>query len=135
MCFFFFKQKTAYELRISDWSSDVCSSDLGLRRSPGRGRRKSRPPRESAQLLSSSSSSAEMLLRPCRGGSDSFIVHGELNTILPFRHGYTERFSLCDVRSERMLDGTISEKRRVGKECIRRGRSRWSEEHSKKKKQ
>src|SRR3546814_1207069 len=36
--FFFFKQKTAYEMRISDWSSDVCSSDLpaalgqGLRR-------------------------------------------------------------------------------------------------------
>src|SRR3546814_10687162 len=28
MCFFFFKQKAAYELRISDWSSDVCSSDL-----------------------------------------------------------------------------------------------------------
>src|SRR3546814_7841299 len=28
-CFFFFKQKTAYEMRISDWSSDVCSSDLG----------------------------------------------------------------------------------------------------------
>src|SRR3546814_8565453 len=27
-CFFFFKQKTAYERRISDWSSDVCSSDL-----------------------------------------------------------------------------------------------------------
>src|SRR3546814_9617996 len=32
--FFFFKQKTAYEMRISDWSSDVCSSDL-----PGRGER------------------------------------------------------------------------------------------------
>src|SRR3546814_7345001 len=32
MClfFFFFKQKTAYEMRISDWSSDVCSSDLWL---------------------------------------------------------------------------------------------------------
>src|SRR3546814_12742937 len=28
MVFFFFKQKTAYEMRISDWSSDVCSSDL-----------------------------------------------------------------------------------------------------------
>src|SRR3546814_2092227 len=28
MLFFFFKQKTAYEMRISDWSSDVCSSDL-----------------------------------------------------------------------------------------------------------
>src|SRR3546814_6999203 len=32
--FFFFKQKTAYEMRISDWSSDVCSSDLALRRRP-----------------------------------------------------------------------------------------------------
>src|SRR3546814_9814021 len=30
MSFFFFKQKTAYEMRISDWSSDVCSSDLSL---------------------------------------------------------------------------------------------------------
>src|SRR3546814_5031995 len=42
--FFFFKQKTAYEMRISDWSSDVCSSDLlpearhlRSRRSPRRG--------------------------------------------------------------------------------------------------
>src|SRR3546814_20163875 len=40
---FFFKQKTAYEVRISDWSSDVCSSDLSLPRqtcghhAPGRG--------------------------------------------------------------------------------------------------
>src|SRR3546814_9842628 len=29
LCFFFFKQKTAYEMRISEWSSDVCSSNLG----------------------------------------------------------------------------------------------------------
>src|SRR3546814_4046412 len=35
---FFFKQKTAYELRISDWSSDVCSSDLAVH-----GARQSRP--------------------------------------------------------------------------------------------
>src|SRR3546814_10489473 len=33
--FFFFKQKTAYEMRISDWSSDVCSSDLILGHSMG----------------------------------------------------------------------------------------------------
>src|SRR3546814_8424144 len=43
-CFFFFKQKTAYEMRISDWSSDVCSSDLDalLRRfaAPRRRRRR-----------------------------------------------------------------------------------------------
>src|SRR3546814_4069215 len=30
LLFFFFKQKTAYEMRISDWSSDVCSSDLAF---------------------------------------------------------------------------------------------------------
>src|SRR3546814_6161429 len=36
MVFFLFKQKTAYEMRISDWSSDVCSSDLGLNKTyPG----------------------------------------------------------------------------------------------------
>src|SRR3546814_3377624 len=32
--FFFFKQKTAYEMRISDWSSDVCSSDLMTTQNP-----------------------------------------------------------------------------------------------------
>src|SRR3546814_10610527 len=31
ICVFFVKQKTAYEMRISDWSSDVCSSDLEIR--------------------------------------------------------------------------------------------------------
>src|SRR3546814_1841536 len=36
--FFFFKQKTAYELRISDWSSDVCSSDLPSRAADRRAR-------------------------------------------------------------------------------------------------
>src|SRR3546814_2110865 len=34
LLFFFFKQKTAYEMRISDWSSDVCSSDLPGRLEP-----------------------------------------------------------------------------------------------------
>src|SRR3546814_10816425 len=34
--FFFFKQKTAYEMRISDWSSDVCSSDLLLQTNSAR---------------------------------------------------------------------------------------------------
>src|SRR3546814_6313741 len=47
--FFFFKQKTAYEMRISDWSSDVCSSDLaGLRWRPpaaSASRRQRRRPR------------------------------------------------------------------------------------------
>src|SRR3546814_5028893 len=36
LSFFFFKQKTAYEMRISDWSSDVCSSDLLFFNTPAR---------------------------------------------------------------------------------------------------
>src|SRR3546814_10502551 len=52
--FFFVKQKTAYEMRISDWSSDVCSSDLngpevsrlGGRRTEGRRRRQGRARRD-----------------------------------------------------------------------------------------
>src|SRR3546814_5428738 len=38
-CFVFFKQKTAYEMRISDWSSDVCSSDLMTDAEAARGTR------------------------------------------------------------------------------------------------
>src|SRR3546814_16676134 len=47
--FFFFKQKTAYEMRISDWSSDVCSSDLSLypARSPQRRRARGAQSRQS----------------------------------------------------------------------------------------
>src|SRR5213596_4043127 len=41
--FFFFKQRTAYEMRPGDWSSDVCSSDLFRKRKTGRGRRRSGP--------------------------------------------------------------------------------------------
>src|SRR3546814_5658952 len=54
--FFFFKQKTAYEMRISDWSSDVCSSDLavgaaehGAERLPDRGKREPRRERDHAE--------------------------------------------------------------------------------------
>src|SRR3546814_19853108 len=60
LIFFFFKQKTAYEMRISDWSSDVCSSDLlalrhdrtGLRRRPCQS---DRPLRRRSRRFSSTS--------------------------------------------------------------------------------
>src|SRR3546814_1805633 len=42
--FFFFKQKTAYEMRISDWSSDVCSSDLAWPTRPTAATRRTRSP-------------------------------------------------------------------------------------------
>src|SRR3546814_1635707 len=51
-CFvFFFKQKTAYEMRISDWSSDVCSSDLGRGGIAGGVRVRDRPPSRPRRLL------------------------------------------------------------------------------------
>src|SRR3546814_6626896 len=46
--FFFFKQKTAYEMRISDWSSDVCSSDL-LAELTGQGAERGRQPAGASQ--------------------------------------------------------------------------------------
>src|SRR3546814_9580192 len=52
--FFFFKQKTAYEMRISDWSSDVCSSDLNndvIELDPGAPSRAESPRITRAQLV------------------------------------------------------------------------------------
>src|SRR3546814_2142919 len=59
--FLFFKQKTAYEMRISDWSSDVCSSDLSryrLRATPSR----------TARRLHSKVMNSTTLNRKCRTG-------------------------------------------------------------------
>src|SRR3546814_4478181 len=57
---FFFKQKTAYEMRISDWSSDVCSSDLPAR---VRGERRP-PPRRAAATCRPGSSHGSADRRP-----------------------------------------------------------------------
>src|SRR3546814_8719871 len=106
-CVFFFKQKTAYEMRISDWSSDVCSSDLsaivvllpgfypgpagwrGLLRRSGQSLIEARQYRMGWRLL---------LPAPLQG---------------------------CRRRSPR----NRSEERRVGKECVSTCRSRWSPYH------
>src|SRR3546814_8593647 len=78
--FFFFKQKTAYEMRSSDWSSDVCSSDLitvgadhlGDRngRDQARTRRPDRRPRRPARLAQSWAGACENAVRQhrCRAG-------------------------------------------------------------------
>src|SRR3546814_3935246 len=49
--FFFFKQKTAYEMRISDWSSDVCSSDLSHRHTAFPGTTLTPPPQPQTRRL------------------------------------------------------------------------------------
>src|SRR3546814_4913818 len=106
--FFFFKQKTAYEMRISDWSSDVCSSDLnsdGQRQvdRPGRGEREDRGPPSPAHQ----------------------------NSRCTFRHFVPSSDASPMVRHR--SDGTPgrSAERRVGKECVSTCRSRWSPYHYK----
>src|SRR5213594_4579186 len=81
MFFFFFKQKTAYEISVRDWSSDVCSSDLA-----------------------------------------GVALIARYNTALPSDPGLPQFI----IQMQR------SEERRVGKECERLFRSRWSPGRSKK---
>src|SRR3546814_9325094 len=95
--FFFFKQKTAYEMRISDWSSDVCSSDLLIVTT--------RFPRDSAARYAAETDFGEWGHR--------LEVFG-----LDLRHTPSvEAFCAQLLRSE---------ERRVGKECVSTCRSRWS---------
>src|SRR3546814_2349325 len=100
--FCFFKQKTAYEMRISDWSSDVCSSDLSAARNrirdamtAGAGYRTFRIPASA---------------RPT--------IPAVLRIVGPLRE---ETVQIA-------FEGR-SEERRVGKECVSTCRSRWSPYH------
>src|SRR3546814_7559729 len=113
-CLFFFKQKTAYELRISDWSSDVCSSDL-TKQTATRWTVPCPEPTRPKQ-------------RTCTLKSQGFPTVGiELNsccrTLSPSR---ALRWKICRTT-------TRAEERRVGKECVSTGRSRWSTYTKKKK--
>src|SRR3546814_15375742 len=105
---FFFKQKTAYEMRISDWSSDVCSSDLVGRSAWPVGRSSAMPPvaKTKGMPLCANMSATGQLFSPCRLQSSSAASNP------PSR--------------------ASSEERRVGKECVSTCRSRWSPYHSKK---
>src|SRR3546814_9827770 len=61
--FFFFKQKTAYEMRISDWSSDVCSSDLPTTMTPRRRSARASRQRGRSSPISTSGASAHRRAR------------------------------------------------------------------------
>src|SRR3546814_5787751 len=83
--FFFFKQKTAYELRISDWSSDVCSSDLIVRRQPR------------VEALRQHLARGENLVAPLDIGSAALVRHG------PRRgHDVDRRGRPCLIRPRRL---------------------------------
>src|SRR3546814_4633363 len=100
--FFFFKQKTAYEMRISDWSSDVCSSDLlGLIYGP----------------------SADFTLKASWGRS--------FKAPTLFQRYWDRQAVLYPAALLGGADYPAgrSEERRVGKECVSPCRSRWSPYH------
>src|SRR3546814_5627090 len=93
---FFFKQKTAYEMRISDWSSDVCSSDLSL---------------PSALRCEHRHAFGKPVVAHFRPGVER-------------EPGIKPGGERAEHDLERKHDR--SEERRVGKECVSQCRSRWS---------
>src|SRR3546814_2187954 len=104
--FFFFKQKTAYEMRISDWSSDVCSSDLldmrGTRAFGG------------------------------RLGIDDIAAVDPPRAVLGRQHRlamFADVDGVLDVERPVAAGPPRSEERRVGKACGSTCRSRWSPYH------
>src|SRR3546814_3624257 len=103
LCSVFFKQKPPYEMRISDWSSDVCSSDLADQHTDVTAR-----PRF-----------GEAGLQPRQPGL-GLHAQGQQETLVqnqPRPHG------IQPLRRER------SEERRAGKGCVSTCRSRWSPSH------
>src|SRR3546814_6209719 len=120
---FFFKQKTAYEMRISDWSSDVCSSDL--RRACATGRRCAR--RAAGRRLAVPGTGNAAHGRGGRGhvaAVDDPVrrTRGGLKRIFRDDRG----FKWANIASR-------SEGGRVGKEGVSACRSRWLRLHEKKK--
>src|SRR3546814_7118616 len=100
MVFFFFKQKTAYEMRISDWSSDVCSSDLGA---------------VNNQLTRGMAQAQDGVAIV-----DTRVVEIDIGRTIGARASGDD-----DVLGHQFR----SEERRVGKECVSTCRSRWSPYH------
>src|SRR3546814_16828870 len=98
----FLKQKTAYEMRIRDWSSDVCSSDLPARR----------------DLRRAEAGGARLQRDPRREDAPDHRGPLPLADRLPVRR---QRDAVSPSRS--------SAERRVGKECFGTCRSRWLRHH------
>src|SRR3546814_10345638 len=110
--FFFFKQKTAYEMRISDWSSDVCSSDLRCCGSMPRATRA----RVKAPVPAPNS----------RHGPDDGSMPRVMAAARRELEGQMAPMVLGLARQARRKR---SEERRVGEVCVSTSSSRWSPYH------
>src|SRR3546814_18229266 len=128
--FCFFKQKTAYEMRISDWSSDVCSSDLQDLKTPALG-----VGIGGEQIAAINAINAEDVVRY----APALIVRkryiGDANATLSFRNMHTTQTPRALVTVDGFTISNFlgaafrSEERRVGKACVSKCRSRWSPDH------
>src|SRR3546814_14597723 len=114
--FFFFKQKTAYEMRISDWSSDVCSSDL-------------RP----APAARFPDDVCAGLQRTRLTFMDHTMTLQNDRLLRAFARQPVDRTTVWLMRQAVSFlpeyRDTRSEERRVGKECVSTCESRWSPYH------
>src|SRR3546814_4222368 len=118
MLFFFFKQKTAYEMRISDWSSDVCSSDLFIEKYI------EQPRHIEIQVLGDKHGNVIFLHeRECSIQRRHQKVIEEAPS--PFLDAKTRKA----MGEQAVALAKRSEERRVGKECVSTCRSRWSPYH------
>src|SRR3546814_15753488 len=99
---------TSYELRISDWSSDVCSSDLG--------------PETTTSAAAFAGLFESMPFKDYFDGT-SRLEHDYLTAIT------SNLGNAADWENVRQTIGLRSEERRVGKECVSTCRSRWSPYH------
>src|SRR3546814_3334617 len=105
--FFCFKQKTAYEMRISDWSSDVCSSDL----------------------LDGVTAGWRVFLTLIRSNAMKNLML-KVKQFVQDEEGVTAiEYGLIAALIAVVIIGSRSEERRVGKECVSTCRSRWSPSH------
>src|SRR3546814_19308224 len=122
LCVFFFKQKTAYEMRISDWSSDVCSSDL----TDAVGNVE-----EVTSVRGALKCERTVGLSPVASGSyarsrneQASRQRSDVDTVTASAGIAYAQPSLGTLSLFATL--TRSEERRVGKECVSTCRTRWS---------
>src|SRR3546814_17701632 len=136
MYFFFFKQKTAYEMRISDWSSDVCSSDLpeGPRASrrtfdrqdihivvhcPLQRRRKQRVAEPPTAAILADATNVGRIVAHWLGYGFNAAAHDPKVAMLEVIPGYPP------ISTDALTSPRSSHGRRVGKERVRTGSYRW----------